>query len=284
MTVSRTVDIVRRLPLFEALWSTAVAAMDRLQGMRTVGNVALADLGVATQDRVHYTPSGWQTLQRVSSVIAFSPRDTFVDFGSGKGRVILMAARDFPFKRVIGVEISADLNTVARQNLDANRGKLKCTDVALVTADALAFEIPDDMTVAYFYSPFTGDVFRKVIDRIEASLPRRSTDRLFVVLLRPVGKTIRAACTQPTTRCWNRNPGSKPSSASRSSRCSAGPRRFRSIARADASVLPRRYPELAAAGSKPAASQSGCVAGSVSAAMKAAAVARSLECAMIAAV
>jgi SAM-dependent methyltransferase len=187
VTVSTTINVVRHHRIFEKLWAAAVIAMDRIQGMRTAGNVSLEELGFSEQNRVHYTPSGWQTLRRVSEAIAFSSHDTFVDFGSGKGRVILMAARDYAFKRVTGVEISSALNAVARDNLESNQAKLKCRDVQIVTADALAFDIPNEMTVAYFYSPFTGDVFRNVIDRIKASLPQRSTDRLFIVLLRPVG-------------------------------------------------------------------------------------------------
>jgi hypothetical protein len=47
-----------------------------------------------------------------------------------------------------------------------------------VTADAVHFAIPDDMTVAYFYHPFSGNTFKNVIDNIVRSLdrhPRRLT-------------------------------------------------------------------------------------------------------------
>src|SRR5271166_6630819 len=40
----------------------------------------------------------------------------FVDIGSGKGRVLLMAA-DYPFQRVIGVELLPELHRVAQANL-----------------------------------------------------------------------------------------------------------------------------------------------------------------------
>jgi predicted RNA methylase len=42
---------------------------------------------------------------------------TFVDLGSGKGRVLIVAAM-YPFKRIIGVEYSPDLATVCRRNLN----------------------------------------------------------------------------------------------------------------------------------------------------------------------
>ena len=40
------------------------------------------------------------------------PQYTFIDFGSGKGRVLLIAS-GFPFKAVIGVEFAEELHRVA---------------------------------------------------------------------------------------------------------------------------------------------------------------------------
>ena len=100
------------------------------------------------------------------------PDDVFVDFGSGKGRVVYQAAR-YPFSRVIGVEISEKLNAVARRNVESKRDKLLCPRIELVTADAAEFEIPDDLTVAYFFHPFGGETFKQVIDNIVESVVRR---------------------------------------------------------------------------------------------------------------
>ncbi|MEK6252814.1 MAG: class I SAM-dependent methyltransferase [Actinomycetota bacterium] len=97
------------------------------------------------------------------------PTDVFVDFGSGKGRVVWQAAQ-YPFARVVGVEISPQLNAVARRNIEVNLDRLICHNVELITADAADFEVPDDMTFAYFYSPFEGKVFQGVIRRIIESV------------------------------------------------------------------------------------------------------------------
>ena len=95
----------------------------------------------------------------------------FVDFGSGKGRVVYAAARH-PVKRVVGVEIAPGLTAIAQRNIERNRRRLRCQDIDLVTADAAEWEVPDDMTVAYFFSPFVGSVFSAVLRNIEASLDR----------------------------------------------------------------------------------------------------------------
>lgn len=158
---------------------------DRLLGLQTAGNVELEELGVADHERVRYVPSKWFTFQRISRIIPFSRSDVFVDFGSGKGRMVFMAACRYPFKRVIGIEISEALNNIAKMNIDKNIRKLKCKDVELITSDVLDYEIPSDMTITYFYSPFTGSIFREVIRRIGHSVNSRDNRRLWVVLQRP---------------------------------------------------------------------------------------------------
>jgi SAM-dependent methyltransferase len=122
-------------------------------------------------DRTHYLASGWLDLRRTLPRRAVRPTDVFVDFGSGKGRIVYEAAK-YPFAQVIGVEISAKLNEVARRNIERNRHKLTCPNVDLITADAADFEVPDDLTVAYFYHPFGGDTFEAVMGNIIKSLDR----------------------------------------------------------------------------------------------------------------
>jgi hypothetical protein len=123
-------------------------------------------------DRSQYSPSGWQFLRKALKVVPAGPDEVFLDFGSGKGRVVYQAAKR-PFKRVIGVEVSPVLNDVARRNIERVRPRLRCQDVELVACDALDYRIPDDLTVAYFYHPFTGETFRRVIANIVESLERR---------------------------------------------------------------------------------------------------------------
>jgi len=41
---------------------------------------------------------------------------TFIDLGSGKGRVLLLAS-DYPFRQIVGVELLPALNRIAQENL-----------------------------------------------------------------------------------------------------------------------------------------------------------------------
>jgi SAM-dependent methyltransferase len=109
----------------------------------------------------------------------------FLDLGSGQGRVVFQAARFYPFRRVVGVELVADLHARAAANIAGNRGRLRCRDVQLVCSDVLDFRIPDDVTVVHLYNPFTGNTFATVIDRLLASVDRRPR-RLRIVYANPV--------------------------------------------------------------------------------------------------
>jgi len=123
-------------------------------------------------DRLPYRVSSWRYLPSVLKASDVSPDDVFLDLGAGKGRVVYQAAR-YPFRRVIGVEISPLFTVVARQNLARKRRKLRCREIELITMDAAEYDIPDDVTVVYLYHPFGGETFAKVVERLAASLDRR---------------------------------------------------------------------------------------------------------------
>ena len=110
-------------------------------------------------------------MRRIFDALEIGPDDVLVDFGSGKGRVVFQAAHH-PFARVIGVEISPELNRTAERNIERNRTKLECRQIELITADITEFEVPDAMTIAYMYLPVTGDLFRRTMFRIIDSLDR----------------------------------------------------------------------------------------------------------------
>src|SRR5215470_7346670 len=51
---------------------------------------------------------------------------TFIDIGSGKGRTLLMAS-DYPFRRILGVELLPELDRTARENIAKYKSdKQKC--------------------------------------------------------------------------------------------------------------------------------------------------------------
>ena len=91
---------------------------------------------------------------------------TFVDIGAGMGRAVILAA-EYPFKQVIGLEISAALYEVARENLErAPREKRACRDLRLVRADARMWRYPAGDLVAFLFNPFDGEALRATLGSI----------------------------------------------------------------------------------------------------------------------
>ncbi len=86
---------------------------------------------------------------------------TFLDLGSGKGRTLLMAS-DYPFRRIVGVELLPALNEIARQNLFVYKSdRQTCFAVESICADGTSFPIPDGSVVIYLFNPFPAAALRK---------------------------------------------------------------------------------------------------------------------------
>lgn len=95
---------------------------------------------------------------------------TFLDLGSGKGRTLLMAA-DYPFRRIVGVELLPALDRIAQQNLAEYRSESqKCFSLEAVCGDASVFPFPDEPLLVYLFNPFPESVLRRVLANLETSL------------------------------------------------------------------------------------------------------------------
>jgi SAM-dependent methyltransferase len=117
---------------------------------------------------IFYEGCEWVPLRRVLRRLRPTPADVFVDIGSGKGQALFIAAR-FPYGRVRGLEIIDSLVEDAEANRRRVRPKLRCQDVRTEAADALEWDVPDDVSTVFMYCPFTGEVFHEVMARIFAS-------------------------------------------------------------------------------------------------------------------
>jgi SAM-dependent methyltransferase len=148
------------------------AVIDRILNVDTTQTVDLAQLGLDAPDRVNYEPAGWRELRRILRPAEVSGEDVFLDLGSGKGRMILLAAR-YPFRKVIGVEIAEPLIAVARRNVASCRLRRRCGEIELVNTDILHYGIPDDVSIVYMFNPFGGAVFDAAVAQLIASVDRR---------------------------------------------------------------------------------------------------------------
>ncbi len=138
------------------------------RGLDTSGNVTHPESLAINA----YAPSRWHVLPRALRAIDASDGDVLVDYGCGKGRIVHQAAK-WPLKRVIGVEISPELAGLAQTLVDAHRHEYRCGSVEIVVCDAARFQVPDDLTIGYFFDPFYGETLDAVLRNIIASIDRR---------------------------------------------------------------------------------------------------------------
>jgi SAM-dependent methyltransferase len=95
---------------------------------------------------------------------------TFVDIGSGKGRTLLMAS-EYPFRRILGVELIAELHRAAEENIRAYKSATqRCLQIEAVCADACEFAFPDGPLVVYLFNPLPEAGMKRLIANLEKSL------------------------------------------------------------------------------------------------------------------
>jgi hypothetical protein len=159
---------------------------DRVHGTETSAFVELSTLDVRGPNRdlgVRYEPTSPDLFRTIMDALALDPRGyTFVDYGAGKGRTLLLAA-EHGFPCVVGVEFSPELCDAAARNWErfaASRSEGAGAAFELVCVDAGRYEPPSGPAVLFCYNAFGEPVLRAVLDRIEDSLRAESRDVLFV--------------------------------------------------------------------------------------------------------
>jgi len=158
----------------------AIAQFDQKWGVKTSGSFVPGKSEVVGCNWVYGTK--YQGIDPVALVRVLNELPiqhehfTFIDFGSGKGRAILVASR-FPFRKIIGVEYCEQLNEIARKNLlSYSSNDRRCKLIEIVCADAARFPIPEGPLVLYFFNPFERPVMAEVTQNVAASFqldPRR---------------------------------------------------------------------------------------------------------------
>lgn len=147
---------------------------DRKFDVDTSGIIEPSDLDITNQQRSvghRYEPTPVSAIQVMLGNLTITHSEySFIDFGSGKGRLLLLAAR-YPWQRIIGVEFSQRLHEVAKSNIERwTDPQRQCTRIDSILGDARAFKLPHTPLVLFFFTPFTFPVFEQVVDNIQRSL------------------------------------------------------------------------------------------------------------------
>jgi SAM-dependent methyltransferase len=169
---------------------------DRANGTDTSGFVDSGELPSSPFDSTRKHVYGGSQPSIIRAALATLPdlgTYTFVDLGCGKGRPLLVAS-EFPFRDLVGVELSTPLAAVANKNAAISHTKWpNRIPIRIENGDAGTFPFPSGNLVVFLYNPFGEEVMNKVVAGIEAALASEKRS-VFVVYYNPVYGKCFDAC------------------------------------------------------------------------------------------
>jgi len=152
------------------------SAFDEQFGTDTATNAKLHALDIQSPNYaygIYYEPTNAAVLDAVLAALPVRHPDySFIDYGCGKGFVVLQAAA-YPFRKVVGVEFARELHELARRNLERHPAALRKAPVEFVHGDAIEYEPPAGNLVLYAYEPFEAPVTKMLLERIRGFLAGR---------------------------------------------------------------------------------------------------------------
>ena len=134
---------------------------DKLLHIKTTGR----DDSNSDQYRYPYEPTPYSVLERLANSGLIRKKDVVLDYGCGKGRVEFFLSYQTRAK-TIGIEYDERIYKAAVEN---QKNAVSGAKTAFVLARAEEYDIPPEVTVCYFFNPFSIELLRKVKARIVAS-------------------------------------------------------------------------------------------------------------------
>jgi SAM-dependent methyltransferase len=181
---------LHRVPGFSNLYAQGwifAHPFDRFYHIDTSGFVASEELVSSPFDGGKpgfYAASQPSIIRTALKTLPGTELFTFVDLGCGKGRPLIVAS-EFPFRSIVGVELSESLARVARKNASILRRRFPTrVPVRVELQDASTYPYPEGDLVVFLYNPFPEVVVRKMLEQLTLLLS--GTRRIFVVYYNPV--------------------------------------------------------------------------------------------------
>jgi len=144
------------------------------------------------QYAIHYEGTAIPLVHRILRQLRVDLRQfTFIDLGSGKGRVLLVAAQ-YSFKSVIGIEFSKTLHDIAQSNISkfVEQGLTK-TPPRSVNIDAGEFDFSQFTDkVVFCNNPFAASLMLRVLDKLQLSLAKTGNDGILIYLT-PISAAVK---------------------------------------------------------------------------------------------
>jgi hypothetical protein len=182
--------IAATLKIIRALAEDAL--FDLRHGVRTGGQVDLKNLDVVGENKergIYYQPIKSSLFLPAMRSFAIPPDGVFVDFGSGKGRA-LMLALVHGFRHAVGVEFAQELASHAERNLARFRARAgRHFDAQVLNIDATRYPVTAQDRVFFLYNPFQEEILTQVLNNIRASL-QAAPRPVHIVYANPVHRHV----------------------------------------------------------------------------------------------
>jgi ribosomal protein S18 acetylase RimI-like enzyme len=152
-------------------------------GVHTGRMVGLRDLEVVGDNRdqgYYYQAVRALVFRSAFDYFQIPSSGIFVDYGSGKGRALMLAI-EYGFDRAVGIEFAIELCREAEGNLSKFRARSnRDFEARILNLDAACYTVNDDDCVFFLYDPFGKEVLEQVLSNIRHSL--QSKPRLIHVV------------------------------------------------------------------------------------------------------
>jgi len=146
----------------------------------TKGYISTEDLEINHHESVYYVPTHYRhIINMLNKLPVDKTNSTLVDYGCGKGRVIIAAASN-RYKKIIGVELSPIIN-IAKSNIRKMRYR-NTENIELIQCNAIDFNVPSDVNIIFFYNPFRGSILESVVKNIHSSY-KANPRKLYIIYL-----------------------------------------------------------------------------------------------------
>jgi len=197
--ISDLVQSIRRVGFFKTLiiiynrfydlW------FDYKYNLSTSKRVKLEELKIDSPSKKQgqmYQPTSVLALKKLLKTVSYDfDNGVFIDFGSGKGRTLLIASL-FNFDKLIGVEFSKELCDESLENIKHFKEKEKLVrhkNFIIENIDARKYSFKGDENFFYFFYPFDDEIMLEVLKKIEASL-KENYRKAYIIYYLPIHQNV----------------------------------------------------------------------------------------------
>lgn len=146
--------------------------LEKQKGLDFTAIEQAPQLEFTNQELNGYWSSDNHFLIDVLDTLHITQDDAMLDIGCGKGAALVRFSK-YSFKKIAGIEYTKKLSEVAHNNL-----KILGVDIPIFNTDAQTFDDYKSYNYFYLYNPFSGEIMKNVIQKIEDSVkenPRKIT-------------------------------------------------------------------------------------------------------------